>query len=76
MKTEPAFSGTFKSGLKSGIKKGLSGFLWMLKILLPISFATMLIDQSGLIDLFGRPLFLKGFCTMGLACHPLAIISR
>jgi len=50
MRMNPAFGDTLKSGLQSGLKKGLSGFVWMLKILIPISFATMLIEQSGLID--------------------------
>ncbi|MDM8556927.1 iron transporter [Desulfococcaceae bacterium HSG7] len=50
MNINSAFSDTLKSGLKSGLKKGQGGFLWMLKILIPISFATMLIDQSGLLN--------------------------
>ena len=50
MNINPIFGDTLKSGLKSGLKKGLGGFLWMLKILIPISFATMLIEQSGLIN--------------------------
>ena len=50
MNINTAFSDTLKSGLKSGLKKGLGGFLWMLKILIPISFATMLIAQSGLLN--------------------------
>jgi len=45
-----AFVDTLKFGFKSGLKKGWGGFLWMLKILIPISFATMLIEQSGLIN--------------------------
>ncbi|MCP4024189.1 MAG: iron transporter, partial [Desulfobacteraceae bacterium] len=39
-----------KSGLFEGTKKGWSGFLWMVKILVPISFATLLIEYSGLIE--------------------------
>ncbi len=39
-----------RRGFKAGVRKGLSGFAWMLKILLPISFITMLIDQSGMIN--------------------------
>jgi Fe2+ transport system protein B len=34
-------------GLNSGIKKGCHGFLWMLKIIVPISFLAVLIDYSG-----------------------------
>ena len=50
MQMNLAFGDTLKLGLKSGLKKGWGGFLWMLKILIPISFATMLIEQSGLIN--------------------------
>ena len=39
-----------KYGLKTGIIKGWSGFLWMLKILVPISFLTAIIEFSGCID--------------------------
>jgi Fe2+ transport system protein B len=38
---------TFKYCLVTGVKKGWSGFLWMLKILVPISFFTVLLDYSG-----------------------------
>jgi hypothetical protein len=34
-------------GLHNGFWKGLSGFLWMAKILLPISFVTALLQWSG-----------------------------
>lgn len=40
----------FKDGLQSGIKKGWSGFVWMLKIIVPISFLSALIGFSGLIN--------------------------
>ena len=33
----------------TGMKKGFSGFLWILKILIPISFLTLLLDTSGVI---------------------------
>ncbi len=39
-----------KEALTIGIKKGFSGFIWMLKILVPISFLTFLLDYSGWID--------------------------
>ncbi|MDM8517426.1 nucleoside recognition domain-containing protein [Desulfobacterales bacterium HSG16] len=39
-----------KSGFLAGTKKGWSGFLWMLKILVPISFGTLLIEYSGIIE--------------------------
>jgi Fe2+ transport system protein B len=47
-----------KDCLLSGINKGWSGFVWMLKILIPISFLTVLLDYSGLIysaDFFLAP---------------------
>jgi hypothetical protein len=34
-------------GLSSGIQKGWRGFLWMLKIIVPISFLTVLLEYSG-----------------------------
>ncbi|MBF0378070.1 MAG: iron transporter [Desulfamplus sp.] len=37
----------FKTGIQSGIKRGLSGYLWLLKILTPISFGTALLVYSG-----------------------------
>ena len=33
----------------AGIEKGWSGYVWLLKILIPISFLTLLLDYSGLI---------------------------
>jgi len=44
--------------LKVGINKGWSGFVWMLKILIPISFLTALLEYSGWlykIDFLLRP---------------------
>lgn len=37
----------FKTGIVSGIKRGVSGYLWLLKILTPISFGTALLVYSG-----------------------------
>lgn len=34
-------------GLNSGIQKGWRGFVWMLKIIVPISFLTALLEYSG-----------------------------
>lgn len=45
-----SFQNRFKQGLQSGIIKGWSGFVWMIKILVPISFFTVLLDYSGLIN--------------------------
>ncbi|HUT44581.1 MAG TPA: nucleoside recognition domain-containing protein [Desulfobacterales bacterium] len=36
-----------KKGLISGITKGWSGFVWMLQIIIPISFLTSLLSYSG-----------------------------
>lgn len=36
-----------KVGLNNGLRKGWSGFLWMLKILLPVSFLTALLEWTG-----------------------------
>ena len=36
-----------KHSLTTGVKKGWSGFLWMLKILVPISLFTALLEYSG-----------------------------
>lgn len=36
-----------RTGLHNGLCKGWSGFLWMLKILLPISFLTALLEWTG-----------------------------
>ncbi|MDQ5986167.1 MAG: hypothetical protein CSYNP_01886 [Syntrophus sp. SKADARSKE-3] len=38
---------TLQAGLRIGLKKGLSGFLWIMKIVLPISFMTALLAWSG-----------------------------
>jgi len=38
-----------QQGLISGVRKGMHGFVWMMKILVPISFATALLAWSGLI---------------------------
>jgi hypothetical protein len=36
-----------RNALAKGLRKGLSGYIWLLKILLPVSLATALIDYSG-----------------------------
>lgn len=53
------FRDTAKSGVLAGINKGWSSYVWLLKILIPISFFTVLLDFSGLIrqmDLLLAPL--------------------
>jgi len=49
----------FREGLKEGVRKGLDSFIWMMKIILPVSFLTALLDWSGLlskIDFLLQPL--------------------
>ncbi|MDZ7664250.1 MAG: nucleoside recognition domain-containing protein [Desulfotignum sp.] len=36
-------------GIRTGLKKGWTGFVWLLKIIIPVSFATGLLAYSGLI---------------------------
>ncbi|MBF0468445.1 MAG: iron transporter [Desulfamplus sp.] len=36
-----------KTGIESGVKRGVSGYIWLLKILAPISFGTALLVYSG-----------------------------
>jgi hypothetical protein len=43
-------NGKLKTSLTSGLAKGWDGFIWMLKILLPISFLTSLIAWFGWIN--------------------------
>jgi hypothetical protein len=38
-----------KQGTIEGLKKGWNGFIWILKIIIPISFATVMLEWSGLI---------------------------
>ena len=47
-RTEAVFP-KLKSGIYQGLVKGWKGFLWLLKILIPISFATSLLVNFGLI---------------------------
>jgi len=39
----------FTQTAREGVGKGWSGFLWMMKILIPISFFTLLLDYTGII---------------------------
>jgi len=38
-----------RKGFLSGVRKGWSGFFWVLKILVPVSFLTALLEWSGLL---------------------------
>jgi hypothetical protein len=48
--TESGTVGKIRRGAIEGLKKGLKGFLWMLRILVPVSFATSLFAWSGLLE--------------------------
>jgi spore maturation protein SpmB len=57
-----------KTGTVAGLKRGWSGFVWMMKIILPISLFTAILDWSGLLhhlDFLLKPL-------MGLLSLPPA----
>jgi len=41
---------TLRHALREGLQRGLRGTLWMLKILVPCSFLTFVIDVSGLLN--------------------------
>ena len=48
-----------RDGLKEGLKKGWSGFIWIMKILVPVSFFTALLAWAGWLthlDFFLQPL--------------------
>jgi len=66
-------SGKLKEGLTGGISKGWKGFVWMMKIILPVSLLTALLAWSGWmgqIDFVIQPAM--GFLSLpGLAALPL-----
>lgn len=43
------FKYKLNAALMSGTRKGWEGFVWMIRILIPVSFFTLLLDYSGLI---------------------------
>lgn len=60
---------------RAGLKKGCLGFLWILKILIPVSFVTLLLDAGGFIgriDFLLTPL-MKALSLPGVAALPLII---
>ena len=64
-----------KKGFIAGIHKGWDGFIWMMKILIPISFLTAMIEWSGLIrhlDFLVQPV-MKLLCLPPMAALPLLI---
>jgi hypothetical protein len=48
----PDIQEKFRAGVKDGFRKGFSGFFWMLKIIVPVSFFTMLVEWGGIVDRF------------------------
>lgn len=54
-----------RTGLRRGIKKGFEGFLWMMKIVIPVSLFTAFLDWSGVLvhlDFLLKPLM--GFLSL------------
>lgn len=66
-------SGKLKEGLTRGISKGWKGFVWMIEIILPVSFLTALLAWSGWmerVDFVIQPVM--GFLSLpGIAALPL-----
>lgn len=59
MNGETVFRARLKEGIVAGLKKGWGGFVWMMKIIIPISFCTAILDWSGLLrhlDFLLKPL--------------------
>jgi len=59
MNGESAFRTKLKGGITAGLKKGWDGFVWMMKIIIPISLFTAILDWSGLLarlDFLLKPL--------------------
>jgi Fe2+ transport system protein B len=64
-----------KAGIEAGLKRGWSGFVWMMKIIIPISLFTAILDWSGFLhrlDFLLQPLM--GFLSLPpTAALPLII---
>jgi len=59
MNNQTDFKSKLKEGGSAGLKKGWSGFAWMMKIVLPVSLFTAVLDWSGLLarlDFLLKPL--------------------
>lgn len=59
MNNEETFKENLRKGLLNGIHKGYEGFIWMMKIVIPISLLTAILDWSGLLshlDVLLKPL--------------------
>ena len=66
-----SFYENFKRCLTSGVRKGWAGFLWILKIIVPISFLTFLIETSGWVS---RIDFILGPALNLLGLPPMAAL--
>jgi hypothetical protein len=64
-----------RQGAVAGLRKGLSGFLWMLRILVPVSLGTAVLGWSGLLEKLGALLApVMGLLHLpGTAALPLVI---
>ena len=55
----PDYRRSLKEGITAGLKRGWSGFLWMMKIIVPMSLLTAILDWSGILhhlDFLLKPL--------------------
>jgi len=55
----------FKAGIRAGLKRGWNGYVWMMKIIIPISLFTAVLDWSGVLhqlDFLLKPLM--GFLSL------------
>ncbi|MCD6153830.1 MAG: hypothetical protein J7J07_07980 [Syntrophobacterales bacterium] len=68
-------SNQLKTAVTSGLNKGWSGFIWMLKIIIPVSFLTALLAWSSwieLLELIFQPI-MNFFSLPAIAALPLII---
>ncbi len=59
MGTAQHYRTSLREGITAGLKRGWSGFLWMMKIIVPMSLLTAIVDWSGLLhhlDFLLKPL--------------------
>jgi Fe2+ transport system protein B len=62
-----------KQGLVAGIAKGWRGFVWMMKIVVPVSFFTAMLSWSGWMErLDFRDPPVMGFLSFAGYCRPSA----
>jgi hypothetical protein len=73
--SQPMIRKGLLDGMKNGMKKGWRAFLWMMKIIIPISFLTTLLQWSGLLtslDFILQPV-MAVMSLPSLAAFPLLI---